>query len=140
MSHSRGRLIVKWPMISCRRPGPMAWVGRTTRRPSTVIPTRARRTWAVMLCTSVRTSTCAGHPAQSWRGSAWARTMSRLPTGRTETSRWMPPKFHHMPLPWPLKRAGRQWVRSERARREDTRTVSWLVPRRNPVSVASNGT
>ena len=70
------------------------------------MPTRARRVWPVMLCTSVRTSTCAGHPAQSWRGSAWERTMSRLPAGRTETSRWMPPKFHHMPLPLPVE-AGR---------------------------------
>ena len=60
--------MLKWPTISLRAPGPMAWVGSTTRRPSTVMPTRARRVWPVRLCTSVRTSTCAGHPAQSWRG------------------------------------------------------------------------
>ncbi len=37
-SHSRGRAMVKWPTISLRAPGPMAWVGRTTRGPRRSCP------------------------------------------------------------------------------------------------------
>ena len=65
--------------------------------------------------------------------------MSTPRARRIDTSRWMPPKFHQPPLPKPLKLAGRQWLRSVRARIEDTRTTSRLVPRRRPTSGASNG-
>ena len=86
-----------------------------------------------------RTSTDAGHVGQARRGIAWTCSMSTPLARRIDTSRWIPPKFHQPPLPKPLNLAGRQWLRSVRARMDETRTTSRLVPGRRPVSGASNG-